>query len=215
MKPLLFGLFVMSITSLILYLHARRTAAQACAFPFPAPSSSPALSTSRSTSPLPSFPVATATQEECAIIYGDEWAPHTLTSFFDIGCPHCSTFFKEQFPIIKNAWVNNQQLKVVFKPNPFHPETLTFMSHCENLTNLQKILLLESLMEIKEPNSDIVYDTIALFQHAHRIYTLPAYSPDLLLTTAHKSQHQPSLFFDNWPLYNNDVNNLVHFLHKL
>lgn len=208
MKPLLFGLFVMSITALILYLQARRTAAQA----FPALSSSPALST---TSPLPSFPVATATQEECAIIYGYDWAPHTLTSFFDIGCPHCSAFFKEQFPIIKNAWVNNQQLKVVFKPNPLHPETISFMSCCKNLTNLQKIMLLESLMEIEEPNSDIVCDTIAIFQHAHRIYTLPAYSQDPLLTTTHKSHHQPSLFFDNWPLYDNDVNNLVHFLHKL
>lgn len=208
MIPILFGLFVMSITALILYLHARRTAAQA----FSALSSSPALSP---TSPLPSFLVATATQEECTIIYGDDWAPHTLTSFFDLGCPHCSIFFKEQFPIIKNAWIDNQELKVVFKPHPLHPETLSFMSCCETLTNLQKILLLENIMNIETPNTDAICDTIALFQHAHRLYTPSATPHDLLPTTAHESPEQPSLFFDNWPLYNNDVNNLVHFLHKL
>lgn len=207
MTPIFFGLFIMSITSLILYLHAQRMAIKAL--------KDQDQSQHQSQSPI-FFPVATETQEDCTIVYGEQNAPHTITSFFDIGCPHCSIFFKKQFPIIKNAWVNNQQLKVVFKPHPIHLETLSFISCCKDLTNLQKIILLENLMNIENPNTDTLCDTIALFQHAHRLYTPSTGIPhELLPTTTHESAQSHTLFFDNWPLYNNDVDKLVHFLQRI
>lgn len=213
MTAIFFGFSIISLTTLaalaalIFYLRARRTAVTSCAST-PQPQSP-------SSSPAPFFPIATATHEKNTIIYGDHHAPHTLTSFFDIRCQHCSSFFKEQFPIIKNAWVDNQQLKVVFKPQPLHPETLTFMSCCAELTNLQKITLLENLMEMEQPSTDTVYDTIALFQHAHRVYTPLSFPQDFRFSTTHESEQQPIMFFDNWPLYNTDVDKLVHFLQRI
>lgn len=57
-------------------------------------------------------------------VLGSSSAPLTLVEFSDYQCPFCGRFFKDTYPIIKEAYVKTGKLRYVYRdyPLPFHKE---------------------------------------------------------------------------------------------
>jgi hypothetical protein len=150
-----------------------------------------------------------------SIIYGAEDAPHQLVSFFEIGCSRCSTFFLEKFPIIKQAWVENHQLKAIFKPYPRRHETIAFMSCCEGLTEVQKTFLFELLMETDYPTIDSIYSLTEMLKGQAPTSLPNVLEEAVLLTEVYQFDRLPQIFFDDWPLSEENQESLICFLNKI
>ena len=201
MKSILFCLFIVGLAFLIIYIHARWTV-------YASPLSKPSPTTAQIVTTKP-------VKHDYTISYGTKEAPHTLISFFDIGCTHCATFFREKFPIIKRTWVDNQQLRVVFKPYPIHQETVLFMSCCEGLTDIQKLILFETLMETESPTTNTIQTAMEVLKCPFKMPTVSALKEALTLTTTHEFTALPMMFFDDWPLSDEDQDDLIHFLQEV
>lgn len=199
MKIILFGLFIMGLTFLILNIQANRIATKIAAAP----------------TKVTSISLPTPEKHDYTISYGSKDAPHTLVSFFDMGCTHCATFFREKFPIIKKAWIENGQLRMIFKPYPIHQETLFFMSCCEGLTDIQKVILFETIMETENANADHICAAMEILHRPFKLPTSSVLKEALMLTTTHEFTALPMMFFDDWPLSDEDQDNLIHFLQEI
>lgn len=156
-----------------------------------------------------------AEKHDYTISYGNKDAPHTLVNFFDIGCSHCATFFKERFPLIKKTWIDNGQLRTVFKPYPIHQETIFFMSCCEGLTDLQKLIFFETMMETEIPSVDSMKTAMSVLRRPFRVPTSAALKEALLLKTIHEFTALPMMFFDGVILSDEDQDDLIRFLQEI
>lgn len=58
---------------------------------------------------------------------GAENAPHTLILYASNMCPHCGTWFANDWPTIKRDLVETGQLRLVFRPLPSQPIQLSAM----------------------------------------------------------------------------------------
>ena len=70
-------------------------------------------------------------------IIGNPNAPITIVEFSDFQCPFCAKFHVETLPLIMNEYVNDEQVKLVFRDFPIqsiHPNALpaSMASECAN-----------------------------------------------------------------------------------
>lgn len=147
-----------------------------------------------------------------SITYGPHDAPHELEVFFDVGCTRCSTFFLEDFPLIKQVWVDSEQLKVIFKPYPLHQETIVFMACCDGLAETHRNLFFEILMGIDKPTTDSICSVMEMLACPFQLETPSVLEEAARLTSAYQFDVLPMLFFDAWPVSEIDLDNLMCFL---
>ena len=207
LQAVLGSFFIVGLFLLMLLFHAKWTASKN------PPQKNGVITTKAS--PISARLSPAETRHDYSITYGDKTAPHELVSFFDIGCTHCATFFKEKFSIINKTWVENGQLRLVFKPYPIHQETVVFMSCCEELTAFQKLILFETLMETENPSMEALHTAMKVLKRPFKMPTSSALKEALLLTSKHQFEALPMMFFDGWPLSDDDQDDLVHFLRKV
>jgi len=83
----------------------------------------------------PSIPLKISTDNDPTI--GNPNAPITIIEFSDFQCPFCARFHVETLPLIMNEYINEGQVKLVFRDFPIqsiHPNALpaSFASECAN-----------------------------------------------------------------------------------
>ncbi len=64
----------------------------------------------------PSSPVTPANLPEMAL--GSASAPITMLDYSSLACPHCADFHAETLPLIKSAYVDPGQVRIVFREFP-------------------------------------------------------------------------------------------------
>ena len=83
----------------------------------------------------PSIPIKISTDNDPII--GDPNAPITIIEFSDFQCPFCARFHVETLPLIMNEYINDGQVKLVFRDFPIqsiHPNALpaSVAAECAN-----------------------------------------------------------------------------------
>ena len=56
-------------------------------------------------------------------IVGDPEAPVTIIEYASMTCPHCRSFHKEVYPIIKEKYIDTGMAKLYFREFPFDPRS--------------------------------------------------------------------------------------------
>ena len=104
---------------------------------------------------------------------------------------------------------------MVFKPYPIHQETIFFMSCCEGLTDLHKLIFFETMMETETPSVDSMKTAMSVLRRPFRVPTSAALKEALLLTTIHEFTALPMMFFDGVILSDEDQDDLIRFLQEI
>src|SRR3990167_750299 len=84
------------------------------------------------------------------IHYGNSDAPTKVVEYFSLSCPKCYTFFKKEFPKIREKHLND--ISLVFHPDPADLLTLQAMVCLEILPPEHKPLFLEAILTHIEEN---------------------------------------------------------------
>jgi len=54
-------------------------------------------------------------------VIGEAGAPNTLIVYASVTCSHCSKWFSEDYPVLKERLIDEGKLKLVFREFPTHP----------------------------------------------------------------------------------------------
>ena len=106
-------------------------------------------------------------------IIGNPNAPITIVEFSDFQCPFCARFHVETLPLIMNEYINEGQVKLVFRDFPIqsiHPNALpaSVASECANEQGKFKEMhdmLFENQNEWSNQRSDNVIITHLINMH--------------------------------------------------
>lgn len=156
-------------------------------------------------------------QQTYTLTYGSKTAPHHLINFFDIGCAHCATFFKETWPIILRHFVDTEKLRVTFSPYPIHSETVLFMTCTEKLISIEHQILFEIIMESDLsalPAVTVIKQCMEAFKKTVAPPSSKALKEALHLTQKHEFTALPMMFLDGKELSDAEQDNIVHFLEE-
>ena len=69
--------------------------------------------------------VFTEAPEDHAV--GAEDAPHTLIVYASNTCPHCRSWFTEEYPVVKSELIDTGKLRLVYRPIPTAPAQLSMI----------------------------------------------------------------------------------------
>ncbi|MEI6730520.1 MAG: DsbA family protein [Pseudomonadota bacterium] len=58
------------------------------------------------------------------IVIGDEKAPVTIVEYASLSCSHCAKFFNDEFPILKEKYIDKGKLKLVYRDFPTNAPAL-------------------------------------------------------------------------------------------
>lgn len=156
-------------------------------------------------------------QRTYTLTYGSEKAPHHLINFFDIGCKHCATFFKETWPIILRYFVDTEKLRVTFSPYPIHSETVLFMTCTEKLIPIEHQILFEILMESDLsalPAVTVMKQCMEAFKKTVTPPSSKALKEALSLTQKHEFTALPMMFWDGQQLSDEQQDDIIPFLEE-
>jgi len=78
--------------------------------------------------------------------FGQPDAEFQAVEYFSLSCPKCLDFYKEEFPAIREKYIESGTLSWAFHPDPADLLTLQAMICLERLPNERKILFLDALM---------------------------------------------------------------------
>ena len=117
----------------------------------------------------PSLPLKISTDNDPVI--GEPNAPITIIEFSDFQCPFCAKFHVETLPSIMNEYINEGQVKLVFRDFPIqsiHPNALpaSVASECANEQGKFKEMhdvLFENQKEWSNQNTDSVIITFTKY----------------------------------------------------
>lgn len=151
------------------------------------------------------------------IIYGNE-APHTLEIYFDLNCQHCEEFYEKFFAEIKERFVFQNKLQVIFKPYPIHDETIVLMTCCQNLTNQENKLIFEMMMERSKLGELSRYELLKhCLDKLNKPFQLPTSSvlkEALTLTKKHVFEELPMMFLDTVSLSEAQQGDIINVLEE-
>lgn len=86
--------------------------------------------------------VATETAEDRVL--GNADAPHTLIVYASNTCPHCGSWFNNEWPTVKSELVDTGKLRFVFRPFPTQPVDLSLtafmMAECAADENYMTVI---------------------------------------------------------------------------
>lgn len=157
-------------------------------------------------------------QQTYDFTYGAKTAPHHLVNFFDIGCTHCATFFKEIWPTILKHFVDTGKLRVTFSPYPIHSETVLFMTCLEKLNALEHQILFELLMESDLealPAATVITQCMETFKKVITSPSSQSLKEALFITQKHHFTALPMLFLDGKQLSDEQQDDIVNFLQEV
>jgi hypothetical protein len=154
-----------------------------------------------------------------SIVYGSVSAPHEISVFFDLKSEDSVLFVDQKLPLITEAWIDSQEVKITFRPYPVNQETLFFLFCYDILEKSQRQIFFELLMEMGSSTIESIERLLKmLIGRIDGVIELFEYQkPRLLeeareLTTKYGFKTTPVVFFDNFPLSNEEQDDLVHFL---
>ena len=84
--------------------------------------------------------------EKYCIPYGNPEAKVKITGYFSFSCPRCIEFFTEDFPKIKEKYIDTGKVFWVFHPNPTDVSTIDAMICFSQLEEKQKKVFLGSVL---------------------------------------------------------------------
>lgn len=85
--------------------------------------------------------------EEYLVSYGNKDASLTITQYYSFTCPHCIALFRKQFQQIRQEYIDTEKVCWVFHPVPMDILTVKAMDCLQKLSNKEKQLFLEVLLE--------------------------------------------------------------------
>lgn len=88
------------------------------------------------------------------ITYGNQHAPIQAVEYFSLSCPKCLQSFKKDFPSLRKKYVNSHDVYWVFHPSPADLLTLQAMVCLEKLSEEEKRVFLEVVVENLEDPSE-------------------------------------------------------------
>ena len=104
--------------------------------------------------------------EKYMVTYGNPQAPIKITEYYSFYCPHCIALFKREFSTIKEKYLNNGDIYLIFHPVPMDLLTVQAMDCLEKLSPERRRLFLEAVLEEMDV-SDIDYCTRILEKAIH------------------------------------------------
>jgi hypothetical protein len=81
------------------------------------------------------------------IQYGNPDSSIKIVEYFSLSCPKCFEFFHEDFPSIKQKYLDTKNVSWSFHPDPADLLTLQAMVCLEHLPEAQKRLFLETILK--------------------------------------------------------------------
>jgi len=100
---------------------------------------------------------------EYQVVYGSPNAPIHVTEYFSLSCAKCIEGFRKDFPILKEAYIQNQQVHWRFHLNPADILTLQAMVCLEQLSPSEKRIFWEVVIDMmKTPEEGIAIMKIAM-----------------------------------------------------
>ena len=81
------------------------------------------------------------------ISYGDASAPIKITEYFSLSCPTCIKSFLKDFKTIQESYIETHQVQWSFHLNPADLLTLQAMLCLEKLSEQEKIIFFEAIVE--------------------------------------------------------------------
>ncbi len=110
------------------------------------------------------------------VVYGDPKETPGVVEYFSFSCPRCIAHFNQEFLALKKGYIDTGKISWVFHADPADLLTLQAIHCLSFLSNEQKILFLETLMnhfpKLKTPEQKA-----SLMQEAMRIF---GHSADML-----------------------------------
>lgn len=106
------------------------------------------------------------------ISYGSSQAPIQITEYFSFSCPSCVALFKKDFKTIYEKYVEMGQIRWVFHPIPLDALTVQAMECLSHLSNKQKIIFLEAILDTVNVQEDLNV-TLVLMQEAMKCLNHP------------------------------------------
>lgn len=80
------------------------------------------------------------------IQYGNPQAQCQVVEYFSLSCPKCLEFFTEEFPSIKEKYIDSGYVSWLLHPDPADLLTLQSMVCLDQLASEHKVLFLETVM---------------------------------------------------------------------
>lgn len=108
---------------------------------------------------------------EYLVTFGNKGSKIEIIQYFSLSCPHCVQIFKNDFPKIREKYIEKGDLRYVFHPIPVDLTTVQFMCCLEKLDEDQKRILLKVLLEeISLDDSDF---NVLLMKRGMEIFNHP------------------------------------------
>jgi len=79
--------------------------------------------------------------------YGKEKAPLHIVEYFSLSCPHCLKLFNQEFPLIKEKYIDCGKVHWTFHPDPGDLVTLQAMICLSKLSSKARQHFMEHLMQ--------------------------------------------------------------------
>lgn len=57
-------------------------------------------------------------------ILGADDAPVTIVEYASVTCPHCATFHRDTYPTLKSKYIDNGQVRLIFREFPTQPQAV-------------------------------------------------------------------------------------------
>ncbi len=103
------------------------------------------------------------------VTYGNPQAAIKITEFFSFQCPHCLGLFKKEFKLLKEQFLDTNQIHFTFHPVPTDLSTLRAMDCLAKLSPLKKRAFLEVILEEIDGESPEV--SLALMKLAMEVFS--------------------------------------------
>ncbi len=81
------------------------------------------------------------------ISYGDNSAPIKITEYFSFSCPKCLKSFQNDFKVIQEKYIKTHQVQWTFHLNPADLLTLQAMVCLDKLSQQEKVIFFEVIIE--------------------------------------------------------------------
>lgn len=109
--------------------------------------------------------------EKYLVNFGNPHAPTKITEYFSFHCPHCIAIFRKDFKSIQKNYIDSNEIYWTFHPIPTDLVTAQGMVCLERLTENQKKLFLEAILEETDINNPQI--TVLLMQKAMELLENP------------------------------------------
>lgn len=110
--------------------------------------------------------------EKYLVVFGDYQAENKVIQYFSFTCPHCLSLFKKDFKEIRDKYLSRKEMSWTFHPVPMDSLTVQAMDCLGKLSNRNKVIFLEALLdtiEIQDDPNVVVF----LMQEAMKTFKQP------------------------------------------